>query len=316
MRRRTLLAAALTTPSRLTAQQGAPTVRLLVPFAAGGPMDMVARLVAPGAAQLLGQPIVVENRTGGTGTVAMAEVARARPDGTTLMMTGSSWPVVVLLTRTLSFRMPGFAPPTRLTLAPHLFVVPGSLPVRSVAEFTAEARRRPGEWSYGTSGIGTTLHLGTEMLKLRTGIDIVHVPYRGNAPAMADLLAGRLQTMFPTIAEAAPYLAEGRLRALAVGYPQRLDTLPDVPTMEEVGLGDVPAASDFGVATGAEVPAPLRERLSEAFRGAVREVAVAARLREAGIFVVASTAARFAEMVAEEGARYAEVIRAANITLN
>ncbi len=316
MRRRTLLAAALTTPSRLTAQQGAPTVRLLVPFAAGGPMDMVARLVAPGAAQLLGQPIVVENRTGGTGTVAMAEVARARPDGTTLMMTGSSWPVVVLLNRNLSFRMADFAPLTRLTLAPHLFVVPGGLPVRSVAEFIAEARRRPGEWSYGTSGIGTTLHLGTEMLKLRTGIDIVHVPYRGNAPAMADLLAGRLQTMFPTIAEAAPYLAEGRLRALAVGYPQRLDTLPDVPTMEEVGLGDVPAASDFGVATGAEVPAPLRERLSEAFRGAVREAATAARLREAGIFVVASTAARFAEMVAEEGARYAEVIRAANITLN
>jgi tripartite-type tricarboxylate transporter receptor subunit TctC len=154
------------------------------------------------------------------------------------------------------------------------------------------------------------------MLKMRTGIDIVHVPYRGNAPAMADLLAGRLQTMFPTIAEAAPYLADGRLRALAVGYPERIDTLPNVPTMAEVGLGDVPAASDFGVATQAEVPAQARARLTEAFRDAIREPGLVARLRELGIFVVATTAERFAEMVQEEGERYTEVIRFANVTLN
>ncbi|MCW8085456.1 Bug family tripartite tricarboxylate transporter substrate binding protein [Sabulicella glaciei] len=314
--RRALLASAvLTAPVPLRAQS-APPIRLIVPFAAGGPMDMVARLVAPGAGAHLGQTVVVENRTGGTGAVGMAEVARARPDGTTLMMTGSSWPVVMLLNPNLSFRMTDFAPLTRLTLAPHVFAVPGNLPVRSVAEFVAEAKRRPGEWSYGTSGIGTTLHLGTEMLKRRAGIDLVHVPYRGNAPAMADLLAGRLQTMFPTIAEVTPFLADGRLRALAVGYGERLDTLPDVPTMAEVGLGDVPAASDFGVATGAEVPAAQRERLSEAFRASVRDPATTARLREAGIFVVASTAQRFAQMVAEEGARYAEIIQAANITLN
>ncbi|WP_207538629.1 Bug family tripartite tricarboxylate transporter substrate binding protein [Sabulicella rubraurantiaca] len=314
-RRALLASAALAAPAPLRAQS-APTIRLIVPFAAGGPMDMVARLVAPSAGAHLGQTVVVENRTGGTGAVGMAEVARARPDGTTLMMTGSSWPVVMLLNPSLSFRMTDFAPLTRLTLAPHVFAVPGSLPVRSVAEFIAEAKRRPGEWSYGTSGIGTTLHLGTEMLKRRAGIDIVHVPYRGNAPAMADLLAGRLQTMFPTIAEATPFLADGRLRALAVGYSERIDTLPGVPTMAEVGLGDVPAASDFGVATGAEVPAAQRERLSEAFRASVRDPATTARLREAGIFVVASTAQRFAEMVAEEGARYAEIIQAANITLN
>jgi tripartite-type tricarboxylate transporter receptor subunit TctC len=316
-RRRLLLAGGLlAVPRHRPRAQAAPQLRLLVPFAAGGPMDMVARLVAPGAAQRLGQAIVVENRTGGTGAVAMAEVARARPDGTTLMITGSSWPVVMLLNRNLSFGMADFAPLTRMTLAPHLFVVPAGLPVRSVEEFVAEARRRPGEWSYGTSGIGTTLHLGTEMLKMRTGIDIVHVPYRGNAPAMADLLAGRLQTMFPTITEATPYLADGRLRALAVGYTERIDTLPGVPTMAELGLGDVPAASDFGVATQAEVPAPVRARLTEAFRDAIREPGLAARLRELGIFVVASTAERFAEMVKEEGERYAEVIRFAKVTLN
>jgi tripartite-type tricarboxylate transporter receptor subunit TctC len=321
-RRRALLLAAgsaLAAPGLARAQQAAtaaPQIRLLVPFAAGGPMDMVARLVAPGAAQRLGQTVVVENRTGGTGAVAMAEVARARPDGTTLMITGSSWPVVMLLNRNLGFRMADFAPLTRMTLAPHLFVVPAELPVRSVEEFVAEARRRPGQWSYGTSGIGTTLHLGTEMLKMRTGIDIVHVPYRGNAPAMADLLAGRLQTMFPTIAEATPHLAEGRLRALAVGHAERIDTLPGVPTMGELGLGDVPAASDFGVATQAEVPAALRARLTEAFRDSIREPGLVARLRERGIFVVATTAERFAALVREEGERYAEVIRFAKVTLD
>jgi tripartite-type tricarboxylate transporter receptor subunit TctC len=314
----TSIMGALAAPGSLRAQPAWPDrpLRLLVPFAAGGPMDMMARLVSPSAGAGLGQQVVVENRTGGTGAVAMAEVARAKPDGHTLMMTGASWPVVMLLNRNLGFRMQDFAPLSRLTVAPHVMVVPGELPVRSVADFIAAAKRRPGEWSYGTSGIGTTLHLGTEMLKLRAGIDIVHVPYRGNAPAIADLLAGRLQTMFPTLGEAMPYLADGRLRALAVGYSSRVEWLPEVPTLAEVGYGDVPASSDFGVACSAEVPAALRDRLTEAFRSAVREPRAAQRLRETGIIVVASTGPAFATMVAVDGARYAEVIRAANITLN
>jgi len=206
-------------------------IKLLVPFAAGGPMDLVARLVAPGASTELSQQVIVENRTGGTGAVAMTEVARARPDGYTLMFTGASWPVVPLLNLNLPFSMADFAALTRLTVAPHVMVVPSQLPVRSLAEFIAEAKKRPGEWSYGTSGIGTTLHLGTEMLKMRAGIDLVHVPYRGNAPAITDLLAGRLQTMFPTLAEAIPYIRDDRMRPLAVGYAQRVEWLPDVPTL-------------------------------------------------------------------------------------
>ena len=317
--RRALLAApVLVLPGIARAQDGFPNrpIRLLVPFAAGGPMDLVARLVAPAASTVLGQQVVVENRTGGTGAVAMGEIARAAPDGYSLMFTGASWPVVMLLNPNLPFRMSDFAPLSRLTVAPHVFVVPSSLPVRSVAEFIAEAKKRPGEWSYGTSGIGTTLHLGTEMLKQRAGIDLVHVPYRGNAPAITDLLAGRLQTMFPTLAEAIPYIREGRMRALAVGYRERVEWLPDVPTMAEIGFGDVPASSDFGVATGAGVPEPIRTKLSEAFRTAVREPQVTERLRGLGIIVVASDVAQFAQMVSEESARYAEVIRTANVTLN
>jgi tripartite-type tricarboxylate transporter receptor subunit TctC len=292
------------------------SIKLLVPFAAGGPMDLVARLVAPGASTELGQPVVVENRTGGTGAVAMAEVARATPDGYTLMFTGASWPVVPLLTRNLPFRMADFAPLTRLTIAPHVMVVPSQLPVHSLAEFIAEAKKRPGDWSYGTSGIGTTLHLGTEMLVLRAGISLVHVPYRGNAPAITDLLASRLQTMFPTLAEAIPYIRDNLMRPLAVGYTQRVEWLPEVPTLAELGYGDVPASSDFGVATGVEVPAPAQARLTAAFRAAVRQPAIGARLRDLGIIVVASSANEFARVVTEEGARYAEVIRAANVPMN
>jgi len=318
-RRQALMAAgALALPGRALAQGAYPNrpIRLLVPFAAGGPMDLVARLVAPAAAAELGQQVVVENRTGGTGAVAMAEVARATPDGYTVMFTGASWPVVPLLTRNLPFRMADFAPLTRLTVAPHVMVVPSQLPVHSLAEFIAEAKKKPGEWSYGTSGIGTTLHLGTEMLELRAGIDMVHVPYRGNAPAITDLLAGRLQTMFPTLAEAIPYIRDNRMRPLAVGYIQRVEWLPEVPTLAELGYGDVPASSDFGVATGVNVPAPIQAKLSEAFRAAVRQPAIAARLRELGILVVASSAQDFARMVTEEGARYAEIIRAANVPQN
>jgi tripartite-type tricarboxylate transporter receptor subunit TctC len=318
-RRQALLATAgLATPGVLRAQEAWPArpLRLIVPFAAGGPMDMVARLVAGPAAEALGGTIIVENRSGGTGAVGIGEVARAAPDGYSLMMTGSSWPVVPLLNPGASFRMADFAPLTRLTVAPQVFAVPGSLPVASVAEFIAEARRRPGQWSYATSGIGTTMHLSTEMIKRRTGIDLVHVPYRGNAPAMTDLLAGRVQTMFPTVVEVLPFLREGRLKALAIGNRERVEWLPEVPTLAEAGFGDVPASSDFGVACVAGVPAPIRARLSEAFRTGVRQPQVVVRLQEAGILVVATSAAEFASLVADEGARFAEVIRAANITLN
>jgi len=319
-RRRALLAApALALPGPLRAQAAWPgerPIRLLVPFAAGGPMDTVARLLAPPVGRILGQQVVVENRTGGTGIVCLTEVAHAAPDGYTLMITGASWPVTMLLNRSLPFRMADFAPLSRLTVAPFVMVVPAALPVRSLAAFVVEAKKSPGAWSYGTSGIGTTLHMAMEMLKLRAGIDLVHVPYRGDAPAMTDVLAGRLQAMFPTLSMARPYIQDNRLRPLAVGYTQRVEGLPDVPTLAELGYGDVPASADFGVACAAGVPAPIREKVSEAFRAAIRQPEAGRRLHDMGILVVGSTAEEFAAMLANETARYAEVIRAANITLN
>jgi tripartite-type tricarboxylate transporter receptor subunit TctC len=317
--RRALLAApALLSVGAALGQDNFPNrpLRLLVPFAPGGVTDLLTRLVAPAASGVLGQPIVVENRPGGTGAIAMEAVARATPDGYTAMVTGASWPVVILLNPKLPFRMSDFAPLARLTVAPHVFAVPASLPVQSVAEFVTEAKKRPGEWSYGTSGVGTTLHLASEMLKLRTGIDLVHVPYRGNLPALTDLLAGRIQTMFPTLAETITYIREGRLRALAVGHDERVDWLPDVPTMTEVGYGDIPASSHLGVACGAAVPESIRSKLSEAFRVAIGDAQVAERLRGLGVIPATRDADQYASMVSAESARFSEVIRAANITLN
>ncbi|MDB5412764.1 MAG: tripartite tricarboxylate transporter substrate binding protein [Rubritepida sp.] len=291
------------------------SMRLLVPFGAGGAMDMVARLLAPAVSQALGQPVVVENRPGGTGTVCMAEVARAAPDGYTMMITGSSYATVSLLMRNLSFSMSDFAPLTLLSVAPSVLVVPSQLGPRTLAEFVAGAKARSGQWSFGSVGVGTSIHMGAEMLKAQAGIDLVHVPYRGWPNASTDLLTGRIQMYFSTIPDALPLIETGQLRALAVTHWERIPALADVPTFTELGYPDVRASSDFGLSIASATPAPIRIRLEETFRAAIRDPAMRERLLPRGIFVVGSSAEEFASILAEETARYARIIRIANVTL-
>ncbi|TCI00975.1 tripartite tricarboxylate transporter substrate binding protein [Roseococcus sp. SYP-B2431] len=291
------------------------TLRILTPFGAGGAMDMVARLLAPAVSQALGQPVVVENRPGATGTVCMGEVAQAAPDGHTMMITGSSFAIVGLLMPNLRFRMGDFAPLTRLTVGPSVLVVPAQLGLRSFPEFVAAAKARPGQWSYGSVGVGTSLHLGGEELKMLTGTDLVHVPYRGWTNAATDLLANRIQVYFSTIPDALPMIQSGQLRALAVTHSERLPALPETPTVTELGFPKLRVSSDFGMAIGAGVPAAIRARLEEVFRAAIREPAIQARLLTSGIFVVGSSAEEYASLLAEDIARYAEIIRVAGIRL-
>jgi tripartite-type tricarboxylate transporter receptor subunit TctC len=245
----------------------------------------------------------------------MAEVARAQPDGYTMMITGSSYCIVSLLMPNLPFRMGDFAPLTRLTAGPTVLVVPSTLGVRTLAEFIAAAKARPGAWSYGSVGVGTSLHLGGEMLKMRAGIDLVHVPYHGWPNASTDLIAGRTQMYFATVSDALPLIVSGRLRALAVSHTERLQALPDVPVFAEVGFPGLRCTTDFGMSIGAGVPAPIRMKLEEAFRTAIRRPEIRERLLSNGAFVVGSTAEEAASVIAEDTARYAEVIRAANIRL-
>jgi tripartite-type tricarboxylate transporter receptor subunit TctC len=184
-----------------------------------------------------------------------------------------------------------------------------------MAEFVAAAKKQPGKWSYGSSGIGTSVHLGGELFKMAAGVDLVHVPYRATPAIVADLLENRLQMSVLGVADCRQYVASGQLRALAVSYTERMPEFPDVPTFAEVGYPNVRASNDFGIAIRADTPAPIKARLEEAYRTAVRRPEIVQRLKDFGLIVVATSSADFTRALAEDAVRYSEVIRAANVKL-
>jgi tripartite-type tricarboxylate transporter receptor subunit TctC len=318
--RRHLLAATAATAVPLAgarANEPWPTkpIKVIMPFGAGGSMDTLSRLLAPIVSETLGQQVVVENRPGATGTVTMAAVASAPADGYTLMFTGSSYSIIALLMPNLPFKMDAFTPLSRLTVGPTLMAVPAQLGIKTMAEFVAAAKKQPGKWSYGSSGIGTSVHLGGELFKMAAGVDLVHVPYRATPAIVADLLENRLQMSVLGVADCRQYVASGQLCALAVSYTERMPEFPDVPTFAEVGYPNVRASNDFGIAIRADTPAPIKAKLEEAYRAAVRRPEIVQRLKDFGLIVVATSSADFTRVLAEDAARYSEVIRAANVKL-
>jgi tripartite-type tricarboxylate transporter receptor subunit TctC len=324
MTRRSLLAATAggiaatsVTPAGAQANDPWPSkpIKVIMPFGAGGSMDTLSRLLAPIVSESLGQQVVVENRPGATGTVTMAAVASAPADGYTLMFTGSSYSIIALLMPNLPFKMDAFTPLSRLTVGPTLMAVPAQLGIKTMAEFVAAAKKQPGKWSYGSSGIGTSVHLGGELFKMAAGVDLVHVPYRATPAIVADLLENRLQMSVLGVADCRQYVASGQLRALAVSYTERMPEFPDVPTFAEVGYPNVRASNDFGIAIRADTPAPIKARLEEAYRTAVRRPEIVQRLKDFGLIVVATSSADFTRALAEDAVRYSEVIRAANVKL-
>jgi tripartite-type tricarboxylate transporter receptor subunit TctC len=290
-------------------------IRVIMPFGAGGSMDILSRLLAPLVSEQLGQQVVVENRAGATGTLAMAAVASAPADGYTLMFTGSSYPIVALLMRNLPFTMDAFTPLSRLTVGPTILCVPSQLGVRTIAEFVAAAKANPGKWSYGSSGIGTSVHLGGELFKMEAGVDLAHVPYKATPAIVADLIEQRLQMSVLGVTDVRQYIAAGQVRGLALSHTERMPEFSDIPTFAEVGYPKVHASNDFGISIRSDTPAPIRARLEEAYRTAVRRPEVVKRLTEIGLIVVGSSSAEFARVLAEDAARYTEVIRVANVKL-
>lgn len=290
-------------------------IRVVMPFGAGGSMDILSRLLAPIVSESLGQSIVVENRPGATGTVAMASVASAPADGYTLMFTGSSYAIIALLMRNLPFTMDAFTPLSRLTIGPTIFTVPSQLGIKTMAEFVAAAKAQPGKWSFGSSGIGTSVHLGGELFKMDAGVDLIHVPYRATPAIIADLLESRIQMSILGVTDARQYILSGQLRGLAVSHSERMPEFPDLPTFAEVGYPNVRASNDFGVAIRAATPAPIRSRLEEAYRSAVRRPEVVKKLADIGLIVVGTTSAEFVRSLADDAQRYTEVIRVANVKL-
>ena len=312
-----VVAAASIAGSPARADEPWPTkpIRVLMPFGAGGSMDILSRLLAPMVSETLGQSIVVENRQGATGTLTMAAVAQAPADGYTVMFTGSSYATVSLLMRNLPFSMDAFTPLSRLTIGPTLLAVPSQLGVETVAEFVAAAKAQPGKWSFGSSGTGTSVHLGGELFKMTAGLDLTHIPYRATPAIVTDLLEARIQMAVLGVADCRQYVHSGQLRALALSHTERMVEFPDMPTFAEAGYPDVRASNDFGIAVRAGTPAPIQSRITEAYRTAVRKPEIVQRLADMGLIVLGSTAAEFARDLAADTARYGEVIRVANIKL-
>jgi tripartite-type tricarboxylate transporter receptor subunit TctC len=293
-------------------------ITLVVPFAPGGAIDMMARLVAQQASTVLGQPIVIDNRSGAGGLIAAAAVAKAEPDGYTLLMASAAQVTIPpWINRSLSFDPPrDLVPVAQLADTPMVLIVSSSSKAQTVSDFVAMARADRGGLNYGSTGVGTISNLVMESLKLAADIDVVHVPYRGAAPALADLHAGQVQAMFTSTASAAPMVASGKFRPLAVTTKARSPLLPDVPTMAEAGVSDQESDTVTGIVMRAGTPPAMIERWHREIVRIVALPEVNAQLRKLGFDPIANSPAEFAARIRREGLKWDKVAKEANIRIN
>jgi len=317
IRRRSLLAAApalaLATPALSQGAWPTRSIRLVVPFAAGGAADSAARVLTPRMGERLGQNFVVENRTGAGGSLGGAEVARAT-DGHTFLWDASSHIVNPTLLRGLPFDYATAFTPISLVVAfPSAVAVKNDFPARSLAEFVAAAKARPGTITVGTQGNATAGHLGLVAFARRAGIEVIHVPYRGGAAAAQDLASGAIDAVFTTLVSAGPVVDGGRARFLAVGTTTRVESRPDVPTISESGYEGFDSNEWAGFFGPASTPAPVVTALSEALSAAIADPALRARLVQIGCVPIGSSPADFARFVTEGRASMATLVREANI---
>ncbi len=284
-------------------------VRIVVGFAAGGGQDIIARLMAQWLSERLGQPVIVENRSGAGGNLATETVVRAAPDGHTLLLAFPSNAINATLYENLSFNfIRDIAPVATIAYMPDVLVVHPAVPATGVAELIAYAKRDPNKLAIASAGNGTPSHVTGELFKLMTGVEMVHVPYRGMAPALNDLIGGHTQVLFASISASLGYIRAGRLRAVAVTTATRADELPELPTMREF----VPGFEDsiwYGLGATAGTPPEVIARLNREINAALADPAIAARLKALGTTVMPGTPADFAKLIAGETAKWAEVVR-------
>ena len=284
-------------------------VRLIVPFAPGGPADFQARLIAPKLTASWGQPVVVENRAGGNTIIATELTARSEPDGHVVQVISAGFAINVSLYSKLPYdSLRDLAFVTQLTSGPAIVVVHPSLPVRSVKELIQLARSRPGQLTYASAGLPS--QLAVELFKVMTGTDLVHVPYKGAAPAMIDLIAGHVQVSFPTIGGGLPHAQAGRLRALATTGAKRPLAAPDLPTMMESGVPGYEATNWFGTAVPAKTPPAIVAKLSQDIARVLHLPDVRERLLAQGMEPVSNTPEEFSTYVRSEMTKWAKVVKA------
>ncbi|HWS75998.1 MAG TPA: tripartite tricarboxylate transporter substrate binding protein [Quisquiliibacterium sp.] len=306
--------ALLPVPGSVLAQEAWPTkpIRLVVPFPAGGTTDIIGRLVAAEFGKAFGVSAIVDNRAGAGGNVGSEIVARSAPDGYTLLVsTVGTHGINTSLYSRLSFDpVKDFAPVTLLALVPNVLVVNPSVKANSVKELIALAKANPGKLNYASSGNGTSIHLSGELFKSMTGTFMTHIPYRGSAPAVADLLGGQVDLMFDNLPSALPHIKSGRLRALGVTSAKRAQALPDVPTIAEAGVAGYEASSWFGLSAPAGTPAPVVAKLQQTVAKAFATAEVREKLLGQGAEPVANSPDAFAQYIRDEIAKWAKVVKA------
>jgi tripartite-type tricarboxylate transporter receptor subunit TctC len=290
-------------------------VRLIAPFPAGGLADVLARAVGDEMSKTLGQPVIVENRAGAGGNTGADAVAKSAPDGYTLLMSSAG---ILTANPHLYARMPfdaatAFVPVSNVAEMPMLLVVHPKVEAKTLREFVALARAQEGKLNFGSPGIGTTGHLGLAMFMHAAGVKITHVPYRGAAPAVTDLIAGQIDGVVDNPPTVLPHIAAGKLRPLAVAARERMPLLPDVPTAAEQGVANYEASSWFGIAAPAGTPPEVVARLHREIAAAVRTPAMQERFAKSGARLVGNSPSEFAAQIRAERVRWGEIIRAANI---
>ncbi len=313
---RALMAALAFAPAAHAQTYPTHTIRLIVPFPAGGSNDVMARLIAPHLEQALGQPVIIDNRPAAAGQVGTDAVAKAPPDGHTLLLVASSHTVTPALNPKLPYNTEkDFAPVSLINTNAMIFFVNPKVPANTLKDFVELAKKEPGKFNYASPGTGSQTHLTIELLSRRAGIKLVHIPYRGGAPATMAMLSNESQFTLLAPNVIFPHIEAGTIRPIASGDAKRHPRLPNVPTTAEQGLGDIKAIQWVGVLTTAGTPKPVVDRLNAELNRIIHLPDVAAKLAQQGVTPTGSTPEEFGRLISTEIGQWTDVAREANIKL-
>lgn len=310
-----LLAAASLGASSLAIAQAWPAkpVRMIVPIAGGGSTDAIARLVGTKLGEIWGHTVLVENRPGGSTMIGAEVVARATPDGYTMLMATSAFPANFSLFRKVPYKLSDFAPISNVAESPNVLAVHPSVPAKSVKELITLLRSRPGQINYGSGGVGGSTHLAAELFKLLAKVDVVHIPYKGGGPAVADLLGGQISMIFGNLPAVLPHVNTGRINVLAIASAKRSPTMPNLPTMDEAGVPGFEASTWAGLLMPAGTPPAIINKFFADLQKIYAQPDMKERMATGGFEAIGSSPKEFAAYIEMEIARWEKVIRAAGI---
>jgi tripartite-type tricarboxylate transporter receptor subunit TctC len=304
--------------SLAAAQAAAPSypakpVRLVIPFPPGGSNDVVGRVIAAQLTERIGQTVIVDNRGAGGGIIGINAAAKSPADGYTLLLVSVGYPVSIALGRMPAESLQWFTPVASVATGPSLLVVPAAMPVNSVMDLIALAKRKPGELNAGAAGPGSFQHLATELFRLQSGIEIVIVQYKGGGPALTDTIAGQVQMNVGSVIQNLPHVRTGKLKALGIGGPKRIPALPEVPTFAEAGLPGAEASNWWGIVAPAGTPAPAIGRIQQEMSAILDSGDTRKRFELEGAEVLRMSAAEFAQFIAAETTKWTRVVKEAGI---